>query len=103
VVVHGVLNPSSSTQVVLLERTLTGTKNIPDTSFDATDPIVSAGGIPITGAIAQLIDSTGRLFQATEDLTALANGKGAGVYRFALPGTSLILGGRYQLRVRTGG
>lgn len=101
VVVHGVLNPSSSTQVVLLERTLTGTKNIPDTSFDVTDPIASAGGIPITGAVVQLVDSTGRLFQATEDLTTLANGKGAGVYRFALPGTSLILGGRYELRVRT--
>jgi hypothetical protein len=101
VVVHGVLNPSSSTQVVLLERTLTGTKNIPDTSFDSTDPIVSAGGIPITGATVQLVDSTGRLFQATEDLKTLANGKGAGVYRFALPGTSLVLGSRYELRVRT--
>lgn len=101
VVVHGVLNPSASTQVVLLERTLTGTTNIPDTSFDSTDPIVSAGGIPITGALVQIIDSTGRIFPAVEDLTVLTNGKGAGVYRFALPGTSLVLGGRYQLRVRT--
>src|SRR5215471_15660449 len=39
VVVHAVLNPSAPNQVVLLERTLTGTVTIPDTTFDAADPI----------------------------------------------------------------
>jgi hypothetical protein len=101
VVVHGVLNPSSTTQVVLLERTLTGAVNIPDTSFDASDPIASAGGIPIFGASVQLIDSTGKTFTAAEDRTASANSKGSGVYRFLLPGSALVLGGRYQLRVHT--
>src|SRR5262249_57806954 len=48
VVVHGVLNPSAPNQVILLERTLTGAVRIPDTSFDASDPIVSAGGIAIS-------------------------------------------------------
>ncbi|HTE47659.1 MAG TPA: hypothetical protein VK636_20625, partial [Gemmatimonadaceae bacterium] len=54
VVVHGVLNPNATSQVVLLERTLTGAATIPDTNFDANDPIASAGGIPITGATADL-------------------------------------------------
>ncbi|MEP6494885.1 MAG: DUF4249 family protein [bacterium] len=101
VVVHGVLNPSATTQVVLLERTLTGAVTIPDTNFDATDPILSAGGIPITGATADLIDSTGKVVHAIEDRLTLTNGKGSGVYRFNLPGSQLVLGAVYQLRVRT--
>ena len=81
VVVHGVLNPSASSQVVLLERTLTGAIDIPDTSFDSTDPIISAGGIAITGATVEIIDSTGKVTRAVEDRMVNANGKGAGVYR----------------------
>jgi len=99
VVVHGVLNSSSSTQVVLLERTLTGTVNIPDTSFDASDPIASAGGIPILGASVQLITPTGAVVTGAVD--ASSSGKPSGVYRFLLPGSALVLGGRYELRVRT--
>jgi hypothetical protein len=101
VVVHAVLNPSATTQVVLLERTLTGAATVPDTTFDANDPIVSAGGIPITGATVDIVDSNGVAVRAKEDLTVLANGKGAGVYRVPINGTSLIMGGRYQLRVHT--
>src|SRR4051812_27874604 len=60
VVVHGVLNPSAANQVILVERTLTGTTNINDSlNFDANDPIVSADGIPISNAIVEIIDSTG--------------------------------------------
>jgi len=40
VVVHAVLNTTSMNQVVLVERTLVGSANIPDTSFDSTDPII---------------------------------------------------------------
>src|SRR4029079_6350333 len=74
---------------------------IPDTSFDSADPIVSAGGIPISGAIAEIIDSTGRVFRGVEDRTVNQNGKGAGVYRFPIAGNALVLGARYQLHVRT--
>lgn len=103
VVVHGVLNPNAATQVVLLERTLTGTVTIPDTSFDASDPIASAGGIPITGATVDIIDSAGKAVRATEDRTSGTSGRGTGVYRFqfALFSNPIVLGGRYQLRVRT--
>src|ERR1044071_4082104 len=51
IVVHGVLNTGAPNQVVLVERTLVGSAMIPDTTFDSTDPIVSAGGIPVSGAI----------------------------------------------------
>jgi hypothetical protein len=99
IVVHGVLNPSAANQVVLLERTLTGRVNIPDTSFDSSDPIISAGGIAVVGALAEITDPSGRVFRGVEDRTVNANGKGAGVYRFAIGGSALQLGGRYQLRV----
>jgi hypothetical protein len=101
VVVHGVLNPSASSQVVLLERTLTGAIDIPDTSFDSTDPIISAGGIAITGATVELIDSTGKVTSAVEDRVVNPTGKGSGVYRFPITGASLVLGARYRLHIRT--
>jgi hypothetical protein len=99
VVVHAVLNPSSLTQVLLLERTLTGAVNVRDSVFDPTNPIASAGGIPINGATAELIDSTGRIVRAVEDRAGTTS-QGTGVYRFLL-GSPLRLGARYQLRVRT--
>ncbi|MDB4874600.1 MAG: hypothetical protein JWM41_1046 [Gemmatimonadetes bacterium] len=102
VVVHGVLNPNSTSQVVLVEQTLTGTITIPDTGFDAADPIVSAGGVPVRGALVEITDPAGKVTRAIEDATVpAANGKGAGVYRFPMPGNSLVLGGRYQLHVHT--
>jgi hypothetical protein len=101
-VVHAVINPNFTSQVVLLERTLTGTITIPDTGFNGNDPIVSAGGIPVSGAAVDILDSSGRVFRGVEDRTLpTSNGKGAGVYRVPLSGTSVVLGARYQLRVRT--
>lgn len=101
IVVHGVLNASAPNQVVLVERTLTGTITIPDTTFNPNDPIVSAGGIPVSGATVEIVDSAGAAFTGIEDKTVLANGQGAGVYRVPLAGSALRLGDRYQLRVHT--
>jgi Domain of unknown function (DUF4249) len=101
VVVHGVLNPNAASQVVLVERTLTGAVNVPDTSFDSGDPILSAGGIPILGATVELMDSTGRVTRAVEDRVVSTDGRGSGVYRFPLMGTSLVLGAKYELHIRT--
>ena len=102
VVVHAVLNPIAANQVVLLERTLTGRVTIPDTTFNAADPIVSAGGIAISNATVEIIDSTGRVTRGVEDKSLPANnGKGSGVYRVPITGTSLLLGGRYQLHIHT--
>jgi hypothetical protein len=101
IVVHAVLNPSAAAQAVLVERTLSGAITIPDTSFDATDPIVSGGGIPVSGALVEIIDSTGKVVAGVEDRTLSTNGHGAGVYRVPLGTGSLRLGARYQLHVHT--
>jgi hypothetical protein len=99
VVVHAVLNPSTTAQVVLLERTLTGQAHVRDTSFDASNPIASDGGIPISGATVQIVDSAGQTFTGVEDKVPPI-GKGTGVYRIqVLP--AVRLGARYELVVRT--
>ena len=99
VVVHAVLNASAPNQVVLVERTLTGAITIPDTTFNPNDPIVSAGGIPVSGATVEISDSAGTVYTGVEDKTVLTNGQGAGVYRVTMDG--LQRGARYMLRVHT--
>ena len=101
VVVHGVLNASAPNQVVLIERSLTGAVTIPDTTFNPNDPIVSAGGIPVSGATVEISDSAGTVFKGVEDKTVFASGQGAGVYRVPLGGGLLQRGGRYRLHVHT--
>lgn len=100
-VIHSVLNVSATSQVVLLEHTLTGAATPPDTQFDPADPIVSAGGIPESGALIELIDSAGNVVRGVEDVTQTAGGKGAGSYHIPLTGAELHRGGRYQLHVHT--
>jgi len=104
VVVHSVLNPNVTTQIVLVERTLTGAVTIPDAAYNPNDPIVTGGGVPVSGALVELIDSTGKTAQGVEDRTITVNGRGTGLYRIALGGSGLSavrLGMRYQLHVHT--
>ena len=86
-VVHAVLRTRQlrldKEYVVLLERTLTGRVSVdPDAEVDPADPILTGGGLPITGAVVVLqsgLDTT----VGIEDVTVAARGgKGAGVYRF---------------------
>lgn len=100
IVVHAVLNSSVSTQVILVERTLTGAIPVHDTTFNPNDPIVSDGGIPVTGARVEILDSAGVVQSAVEDLKVFNNGQGAGVYRVSFPG-GLRLGMRYRLHIVT--
>ena len=100
IVVHAVLNANAPSQVILVERTLTGAIPVHDTTFNAADPIVSDGGIPVTGARVEIIDSAGAVRPAVEDLSVSTNGTGAGVYRVVLPG-GVKLGARYQLHIVT--
>jgi len=100
IVVHAVLNANLATQLILVERTLTGAIPVHDTTFNPADPIVSDGGIPVTGATVAIVDSAGNVSPAIEDLTTSTNGQGAGVYRVNFPG-GLRLGTRYQLRITT--
>ena len=94
---HAVLNPSVLTQVVLVERTLTGAQPVGDSIFNPADPIRSDGGIPVSGASVAVLDSTGAVLTGTEDT---ADGRGTGVYRINLP-APLRPGARYSLRIRT--
>jgi hypothetical protein len=99
-VVHAVLNPLASEQIVLVERTLTGSVNIPDTTYDPAEPILSAGGVPVSGAVVEITDPSGVVYNGVEDRAISTSGKGAGIYRIALRGQAIVFGGRYRLRVR---
>jgi hypothetical protein len=102
VVVHAVLNAGAINQIVLLEQTLSGVAEAPDTNFNSADPIVSAGGLPIFGATVDIIDSAGRAARGVEDqVTSNGVQRGTGVYRVPIAGSALVLGSRYQLRIRT--
>jgi hypothetical protein len=98
---HGVLSASALTQVVLLERTRTGSVAIVAPPFDLADPVVSDEGIAESGAILRLTMPDGQTLFAREDNTVRDDRKGAGIYRFALPGAALARGGTYGLSVRT--
>jgi Domain of unknown function (DUF4249) len=100
IVVHAVLNPLATEQIVLVERTLTGSVTIPDTTYDPAEPILSAGGVPVSGAIVEITDPNGVVYIGVEDRAVSASGKGAGAYRVPLRGPTIMLGGRYTLRVR---
>jgi hypothetical protein len=97
VALHGVLSATAATQVVMLERTRTGT--VP--SFELGDPFFTAA-VAETDATVLLAASSGEIYVAREDKTVPANrGQGAGIYRFDLPGDALDRGATYLLSVVT--
>jgi hypothetical protein len=98
--VHGVLSVSAPTQVVLLERTRAGLVDLVAPSFELEDPIGSDEGIAETGALVTLRAPDGSVIVATEDAATNA-GKGQGVYRFFLAGSSLQRNATYRLSVVT--
>lgn len=101
VAMHGVLSASAPTQVVLLERTRNGSVSQFAPPFDLGDPVVSDAGIAEMGAFVTLTTPSGQTLIAREDNTTRGDGKGGGIYRFALPGDSLARSGTYRLSVRT--
>lgn len=110
VAVHGVLDPIQFTSAILVEQMLTGRVKIQEGTYDQQDPIVSAGGVPISGARVTISDEIGNVAVAVEDLVTRGDGKGAGVYRItnsqpvAPEDTSrirIVPAGQYTLRVET--
>ena len=101
VAMHGVLSASAPSQVVLLERTRNGSVFVVGPPFDLADPVVSDEGIAESGAAVSLTTPSGVTLLAPEDVTVRFDGKGAGIYRFALPGDALERSGTYRLTVRT--
>ena len=96
-VVHAVLNPSATAQIVLLERSLTGQITV-DTTANSNDPL--AGGIPVAGAFVEIIDSTGKSAVGVEEAAQTPGGP-PGVYQVPLAGGLLRFGARYELHVHT--
>lgn len=101
VALHAILSASASSQVVLLERTRNGTVAISAPAFEIIDPVLSDEGIAETNALVTLTTPSGQTLVAREDVVARGDGKGRGVYRFALAGSGLERGGVYRLSVRT--
>jgi Domain of unknown function (DUF4249) len=108
-VVFGVLDPTTTEQVILLMRSR---ESVPDTTphpIDPNDPVVSAGETPVTGATVVLYGPTGDSALAVEDRTRRSDHLGAGVYRlwgngspaFAPQGAYLVVlqGRQYRLRI----
>jgi len=98
---HSVLSASAQTQVVLLERTRNGSVTMLAPPFDQADPVVSDEGIAESFATVQLTTPSGATLTAVEDRFTRGDGKGAGIYRFTLPGSTLERNAIYHLTVRT--
>jgi hypothetical protein len=101
VALHSVLSATASTQVMLLERTRTGSVAVVGSQFDAPDPIFTDPGITESNAFVRLITPDGRTLIGREDNTVRSDGKGFGVYRFDLAGSALVRGATYKLLVQT--
>lgn len=101
VALHSVLSATAPTQVMLLERTRTGSVAVVGSPFDAPDPIFTDAGITESNAFVRLITPDGQTLLGREDNTVRSDGKGFGVYRFDLAGSALVRGGRYKLLVQT--
>ena len=108
-VLHGVLNPADTMQIVLIERTLTGTVTTPIVSpfQPSVEPVFSDYGIAESGATTQITTPDGTVIAGSELPECfqvpplLCDGNGGGVYKFFLRGSALIPGGRYTFRAVT--
>ncbi len=100
VVVHAVLNPDATEQIILVEASLTGRVRINDSiRFDPLDPIRTGGGEPITGAEVRLFTGTDSVgVRAIETQTG---GRGTGRYTVSRGALAITPGRSYRLRVRT--
>ena len=99
VAVHAILSATAPAQVLLLERTRTGAVNIVAPPFENGDPFGGGEGIAEPNATVTLTTPNGTTLFAREDLSP--GGSGAGIDRFALPGTLLERNKRYQLSITT--
>jgi hypothetical protein len=101
VAVHAVLSATASSQVVLLERTRNGSVFVVGPGFDLADPIVSDEGIAESYAVVRLVTPYNDTLYAREDITLRGDGKGAGIYRFNIPGPGVFPNLTYKLLVGT--
>lgn len=107
-VLHGVLNPADTMQIVLIERTITGAVATPIAlPFSVGEPILTDWGVAERHATTEITSPDGTVTMGTElpdcyqvpDI--LCDGNGAGVYKFFLRGSNLVPGGTYKFRAVT--
>jgi hypothetical protein len=99
IALHGVLSATATSQLVMLERTRSGSV----ASFDLGDPLFNAE-IAETDAVVTLTTPSGQVLTALEDKHIPENrGRGLGMYRFDLRGDALERSGAYRLSVVTAG
>jgi hypothetical protein len=96
-VVHGVLSPTATNQVVLLERTHTGSRLVERYTFSSFDPITTDFGVPEENATVFIETPSGQMVQGFEPV---GFSKIGGMYVFPLPGASLVAG-LYRLTITT--
>jgi hypothetical protein len=103
VVVHAVLDPNASIQIVLLERTLSGTVGIVDNlRYDPLDPINTADGVPVAGATVTIQGPDGTFAGLERKYADKPATYGTGRYEVVagLGSTPIRPGARYTLTVR---
>jgi hypothetical protein len=101
-VVHAVLSPTATNQVLLLERTWDGRTEIWKTgrAYDPADPIGTGGGYGEILADVDVIRPDGSAIRANE--ARLVNTMfGPGLYFLNIPSATLTSGGKYLLRIRS--
>ncbi len=99
IAVHAVLSATAREQVVLLERTRTGSVSVIAPPFELENPFGNDAGIAETGATVRLTLPNGQLLAGREDLTP--GGSPRGIYRIPLGGDLLERNGAYLLSVVT--
>ena len=108
IVVHAVLNPGATQTEILVEQSLTGTATIlTGQRFDSEDPIRSAGGLPISGAVVTVSGPDGVLPSVEATVRTATGQRGTGRYvlqqrpeNFFAGLPRIRPGGRYTLRVQ---
>jgi hypothetical protein len=103
VVVHAVLDPNASIQVVLIERTLTGAVAVIDNlRYDPLDPINTADGVPVAGAAVTIEGPDGTFAGRERKYADKPDTYGTGRYEVVagVGSTPIRPGARYTLTVR---
>ena len=99
IAVHAVLSATAFEQVLLLERTRTGSVSVMAPPFELENPFGNDDGIAETGATVRLTLPNGQVLAGREDQTP--GGSPRGIYRIPLRGDLLERNGAYLLSVVT--
>lgn len=96
-VLHAVLNPTATQQIVLLERAWDGRQFVYQVGqeYSTQNPIFTGGGSPELNAVIDVTLPTGVVVRATP----LSGGR----YLLSLPTAQWVPGGTFQLRVQSTG